>query len=173
MRSSQHLSRLGVIVATTVLLAACASTLPAQHKPQVKYQTTKTPANKVNLSPTPAPLPTMASRDGLQDIRWNIQQINGRQANYFVQYPSLMLQSQTQRIFGHTGCNAIFGEYRFNPSNQTMQIRAGAEHQACDNALAQEAELMDVLSRVAGYSVQANNLVLFDANRNVLLRANY
>lgn len=175
MSMSSMMWRFSAVVLTATALVACSTPSQQPQKPQVKYQSKpqNRAADGTKLSPTPAPLPVIRSQDGFQDLRWTIQEINGRRAQFFTQYPSLLLQSQNQRIFGHTGCNAIFGQYQVNTANQNISFKANAEHLACDNALAQEAELMEALSRISHYQIQGKNMTLFDKSNHVLIRANY
>ena len=46
-----------------------------------------------------------------------------------------------------------------------------ADHQVCDRALVQEANLMDALQRIVSFKRQGNELLLFDKEQNVLIVA--
>lgn len=115
-----------------------------------------------------AHVPIIRSRDGIQDIRWTISKINGRSAQFFVNQPHLILQSTVQQVSGNTGCNAISGTYQL--MGTLFKMKAIADHQSCDNALAQEADLMDALSRVQSLTLQGNTLNLLDVNREILVQ---
>lgn len=108
------------------------------------------------------PLKVIRSTDGLQDITWNIQQINGQKARFYGQNPSLKLNSQLGVIQGHTGCNEIRGRYVLEPAQKRLTLDAKAGHYSCDQALAQEAELAEALYSVHRYQVNAQQLLLLD-----------
>lgn len=111
------------------------------------------------------------SKDGIQDVKWTIKSIKSKKALYFNQMPSVLLQSNVQRVIGNTGCNSIYGSYQIDVSKRTIQFKTSAGHQSCDNALAQEAELMDAFARVQYFAVQNKNITFYDANRQVLITA--
>lgn len=157
--------RLGYMILLSVvgILGACQS----QPKPVKKVMYQNIPVQKIK----PIALPVVKSLDGVQDVRWTLTQIKNRKALFFNQTPNLLLQSINQRILGHTGCNTLFGTYQLDVGKQTLQFKANAGHQACDSALAQEAELMDALARITSFTVQGNSMIFYDANKQVLLQA--
>ncbi|MFI7817418.1 META domain-containing protein, partial [Acinetobacter baumannii] len=85
-----------LFIAISLVLAACQSTpQPNNHKGQVKpTHRVQTPVVKKKVSP-----------DGVQDIDWQITQINGHKAKFFNQWPTLSLNSTVKTVTGHTGCN--------------------------------------------------------------------
>jgi heat shock protein HslJ len=117
------------------------------------------------------PLKLTQSTDGLQDIAWQIQQINGQNARFYGQTPSLKLNSQFKRIEGHTGCNQIQGRYELNHSQKSLTLDAKAGHYSCDKALAQEAELADALQNVRRFQLNQRQLILLDARGRTLISA--
>ena len=125
-------------------------------------------------TPTPKssnekPLKVIKTSDGLQNISWKMISVNGKKAQFFFQQPSLMLNSQSQRVQGHTGCNAIFGDYRLNSQTQQLSMTVKATHQSCDHALAQEADLLQGLMAVQRYQFSGNSLNLLDGQGNILI----
>lgn len=146
-----------------ILLAACQSQPTANSKKQ-GITTTKA-TQKV------AALPVIQSKDGVQDIRWTLSLIKNKKALFFNQMPNLLLQSNNQRVFGHTGCNTLYGSYQIDAAKQTIRFQTKAGHQACDNALAQEAELLDALARVTTFKLQGQQIYFYDAQRQMLLQA--
>ena len=115
------------------------------------------------------PLKVIKSSDGVQNIRWKIVSVNGKKAQFFFQQPSLMLNPQSQRMQGNTGCNAMFGEYRLNSQTQQLSMTVKANHQSCDGALAQEADLLQSLMAVQRYQLSGNSLNLLDAQGRTLI----
>lgn len=170
----------GVILLPLVLSACQSSPQPRYPAPQVIYQprvAQPAPRYQGNVrfpqvsrqQPPAMTLPIVRSQDGLQDMRWTISSVNGRAAQFFVQSPYLLLQSSSKRLMGNTGCNAIRGSYQLN--GQQISIQAEADHQPCDNALAQEADVMDALSRVKSLRVSNGQLMLLDATQQVVIQA--
>ncbi|TXJ06751.1 MAG: META domain-containing protein [Acinetobacter sp.] len=161
---NNKMQKYAILMVLMGLFAACQS----QPQPVKKVASPTVPAR--NTVPV-VPLAVMQSRDGIQDIRWTVTYIQHRKAMFFNQTPSLLLQSNHNRVLGHTGCNALYGSYQIDVAKQSLKLNTHAGHQACDNALAQEATLMDVLSRVAFFSLQRNSIILYDADRQILLQA--
>ncbi len=111
------------------------------------------------------------SADGIQDIDWQITQISGHKAKFFNQWPILSLNSAVKTVSGHTGCNAVFGRYTFNFSQQKLDMQVNAGHSSCDGALAQEAELVDALQRIQRFQLVGNTLYLLDQSGQRLIQA--
>lgn len=157
------------LLMATVLLAACQSSPPPQSGS--KQGVTKQHSANTSLQIRTQNVPVITSKDGIQDIKWTITSVKSKKALYFNQMPSVLLQSSVQRVIGNTGCNSIYGSYQIDPTKRTIQFKTNAGHQSCDNALAQEAELMDALARVHYFTVQKKNITFYDANRQVLITA--
>lgn len=152
------LLKINAFLCAGLVLAAC------QSKPQPSKTVTSAKASQER------PLKVMRSTDGVQDIAWNIKQINGKTARFYGQNPSLKLNSQLGVIQGHTGCNEIRGRYVLEPAQKRLTLDAKAGHYSCDQALAQEAELAEALYSVRRYQVNAQQLLLLDERgRTVLL----
>lgn len=115
-------------------------------------------------------LQPVSSLDGLSGIRWQITEIAGQKARFFQQQPYLLLNPQSKRLQGNTGCNSIFGQYQIQ-NNQALSLQANASHDSCDHALAQEADLMQVLQQVSRYQLSGKHLNLYDAQGRVVLVA--
>jgi len=149
-------------IAISLVLAACQST-PQQNiskgptKPTHRVQT---PVVKKKVSP-----------DGVQDIDWQITQINNHKAKFFNQWPTLSLNSAVKTVTGHTGCNRIFGRYTFDFNQKKLDLQVNAGHSSCNGALAQEAELVDSLQRVQKFQIIGNTLYLLDQNGQRLIQA--
>lgn len=111
------------------------------------------------------------SADGIQDIDWQITQISGHKAKFFTQWPTLSLNSAIKTVSGHTGCNAVFGRYTFDFSQQKLDMQVNAGHLSCDGALAQEAELVDALQRIQRFQLVGNTLYLLDQSGQRLIQA--
>lgn len=159
-----------VFLAITILsstLLACQSSPPTTLSQQSKAKTGFT-----TIEVTRRSAPVIKSKDGVQDIPWTITQVKYKKALFFNQMPSLTLQSASQRITGSTGCNSIYGQYNINVSAKTLTLDGNAGHQTCNNALAQEADLMDALKRVSSFELQGKSTIKFyDANRQLLIQA--
>ena len=81
------------------------------------------------------------------------------------------MNSAVQTVQGNTGCNMIYGRYTYNFALQQLDLDVRAGHQSCDGALAQEAELMDVLQRVKRFKLQGNQILLLDQSGQILVQA--
>ena len=117
------------------------------------------------------PMQVRKSSDGVQDIEWQIMTIQNRRALFFNQYPSFLLNSVTKTVSGHTGCNAIYGRYTYDFAQQKLDFDVMAGHDSCPKALAQEADLMDLIQRVERFQFDGANLYLLDAKGQRLIQA--
>ncbi|MFU8925948.1 META domain-containing protein [Acinetobacter puyangensis] len=157
------------LIGMAVLMTACQSHSPTQSASKNKGSGQK--ATNTPLQLNTQSIPVIKSKDGIQDIKWMIKSVKSKKALYFNQMPSVLLQSNVQRVIGNTGCNSIYGSYQIDVSKKTIQFKTNAGHQSCDNALAQEAELMDAFARVQYFSVQNKRITFYDVNRQVLITA--
>ncbi|QER38720.1 META domain-containing protein [Acinetobacter suaedae] len=150
-----------LIFSTVLMVAAC------QSQPQ-KVQ-------KNTLQPKPAntlpPMQVRKSSDGVQDVDWQITTIQNKRALFFNQYPSFTLNSVSKSVSGHTGCNNIYGRYRYDFAQRKLDFDVRAGHYSCNKALAQEADLMDALQRVERFQYDGTNLYLLDARGQRLIQA--
>lgn len=154
---------IAAVLSLASLLSACQST---QAPPQKQQHNTKHTANHaVKSTETPR------STDGVQDITWQITHIQQKRANFFNQLPAIRLNSTLNTVNGHTGCNPVFGRYLYNFSQSRLSFDVKADHQVCDRALVQEANLMDALQRIVSFKRQGNELLLLDKEQNVLIVA--
>ena len=122
--------------------------------------------NNVGSSPVVSSQPIA----GVTDIMWDVVSIKSKNPQTFINRPYLYLQAAAQRIGGSTGCNALNGSYQSIGQNN-LKIQALAGHMSCADSLAQEADIMDTLGRVATYQLQQNMLYLYDAQGGLLMTA--
>lgn len=163
------LVRVAVVVGMVASLMGCQSSSSTQ-----KTQTSQYPKSSGShgvRTPDKKLIAVTQSRDGVQDVLWNITRIGNKKALYFQSSPSILLQSKQNLIVGNTGCNVLSGRYSIQFSQAELQLHARAGHLSCDNALAQEADLMDALQRIRYFSVQHKKIHLLDANRKILIQA--
>lgn len=105
----------------------------------------------------------------LVNTKWNITKIHQHSALAFNNQPYLYLLQQSNQVMGSTGCNQLTGSYHLKPSGIEFDTKAGYEY--CENALAQEAELMDGLARVRRYQMSQNTLTFYDAQGLIVIQA--
>lgn len=110
-------------------------------------------------------------QDGVQDIHWEIVQIQGQKAKFFAQTPYLSFRSQFKQIQGSTGCNTLSGKYQIETAKRQLDMNAQAGHGSCDNALAQEADLLDVLQATTQFQLSGKFLYLKNRQGQTLLQA--
>ena len=150
-----------LILSCALLLTSC------QSQPT---QITKNSLHPKRVSELP-PMQVRKSSDGVQDIEWQIMTVQNRRALFFNQYPSFLLNSVTKTVSGHTGCNAIYGRYTYDFAQQKLDFDVMAGHDSCPKALAQEADLMDLIQRVERFQFDGANLYLLDAKGQRLIQA--
>ena len=154
----------------TAFLLTASQSAPQQSKSKSQAtKTTNTGLTRLEISRRAVPI--IKSKDGVQDIPWTITQVKYKKALYFNQMPNILLQSNSQRLVGSTGCNGLFGTYQINVPNRTLSIDASAGYETCNNALAQEADLMDALKRVEKFEINAQGIRFYDANRQIVIQA--
>ena len=162
-----HLNyKLPSVLALSLFIMACQSTPAPQKKPTT---TTKTASTTTQV--TTRQVPVIQSKDGVQDLRWNIKTIKGKKGLFFNETPYLRLTSNNQRVQAHTGCNPVFGTYQFNLQQKTVHFDVKAGHSSCDNALAQEAELLEAFADVRYFQVNGATMQLLNQQRQVLIQA--
>lgn len=165
-----------VLLSSSLAITACQSTSTQKIVTQKISTSTATPARSTSHQSTASttayrPLAVKnAGIPGLTDFRWDLVSINSKNPQPFINRPYLFLQSAAKTISGSTGCNALTGNYQI-AEPQALKIQALAGHMACEDALAQEAEIMDVLGRVTRYQLQQNMLYLYDQNGALLMTA--
>lgn len=150
-----------LIISTALVISAC------QSQPQTTQSKTLQP-KRVNQLPT---LQVRKSTDGVQDVTWQITHIHNKRALFFNQYPNFALNSATNLVSGHTGCNNIYGSYQYDLSQRKISFDVRAQHLSCDKALAQEADLMDAMQRIERFQIEGTNLYLLDAKGQRLIQA--
>lgn len=149
-----------LIVSSCVVLSACQTT------PQQKNQ------NKVTVQGKEQPLKTVRlSRDGVQDLRWEMIEIKQKKAATFVQQPSLRLNANSGQVTGSTGCNALVGKYKIDTTRKSLDFNVKAGFQSCTAALAQEANLMEVLQDVTRFELKGKQLWLYDRSGRIVIKA--
>lgn len=129
-------------------------------------QSSPPPVQKNTLQPKPVtqlpPMQVHKTGDGVQDIEWQISMIDNRKTLFFNQYPSFKLNSVSKSVSGHTGCNSLYGRYKYEVAQQKLDFDVMAGHESCHKALAQEADLMDTLQRVERFQLEGTTLYLLD-----------
>lgn len=150
-----------LILSTVLLVAAC------QSQPTKVQKNTLQPKRVTQ----PPAMQVRKSTDGIQDVEWQISMIQNKRAMFFNQYPSFLLNSTTKMISGHTGCNHLYGRYKYEFALQKIDFDAMAGHNSCDKALAQEADLMDAIQRIERFQIDGTNLYLIDAKGQRLIQA--
>lgn len=143
-----------------ILLSAC----------QSNSQLSNTTAGAKSAS-AERPLQVNRSLDGIQDVRWEITQIQGQKAKYFHNQPYLQFSSAQKQIRGNTGCNELTGTYVMDTGRSSVKMNARAGYFSCDTALVQEAMLMDSLEDTVRFQVNGKQLTLQDKRGEILLRA--
>ncbi len=154
-------------ISGSAVIFLCAVVLSACQNSAQKIE----PVTKVSVQPAARPLQVMRSPDGIQNVRWELTQIQGEKAKFFHSQPYLLFNMQLKQIKGNTGCNALSGRYEMNVERQTLNIEARAGYFSCDAALAQEAVLMDTLGQAASFQVKGNQLILRNSKGQILLQA--
>lgn len=120
-------------------------------------------STRVQKGSTERPLHVIRSFDGVQNKNWRIVELLGQPPRFFVQQPSLYLNAQHFRVQGNTGCNALWGSYQVNTQTKQISLEAKAGHQSCDQALPQEANLMDALFQIRRFELQGTQIWFFNA----------
>ncbi len=106
---------------------------------------------------------------GLQRIYWRIDQVQRQPAQRFVDEPWLVLWPDG-RLEGSSGCNTLSGSHQISGANG-LTLKANVTRNNCGNALAQEAALIDGFDQVRSYRIEQRQLLLLDAQGQVLFRA--
>lgn len=129
-----------------------------------------TVTTKSSIATTERPLVVKRVSDGVQDIQWDIIQIEGKKAQFFHNTPYLMLNSQFQQIQGNTGCNSIGGNYVIDTVKHRLDLNARSGYFSCDSALAREAELSDALQAITQFQINGKTMSLLNSRGQMLIQ---
>ena len=151
-----------LMLGVATLLVACQSSAP-----QKTHTTTLHPKHRQQ----PPTMQMRKSSDGVQDIAWQIVSIQNKKGLFFNQYPSFTLNAAAKTVSGSTGCNIIYGRYRYEFAQQNIDFDVMVGHDSCPKALAQEADLMDALQRIERFQLDGTNLYLLDKSGRRLIQA--
>lgn len=161
--------RFSIFFSASIVLAACQSQ-PAKPVKPIAQQTQRT-VPVVTTQVTTRQVAVVKSKDGVQDIRWALKQVKFKPVQFFNEMPYFTLNSITKRVQAHTGCNPTFGTYQLDVNNKMLKFEVNAGHMMCDNALAQEADLMDAFARARYFQINGKTMQIFDQNRQILMQA--
>lgn len=154
-----------VMIVSGMVLMGCQTTpVTLQQGQKITAQTAVTPLEK------PLLVKHIVDKSGLADVMWEFVSLNSKAPQVFINKPYLYLKALTGTITGSTGCNLIDGQFNVSPLNN-VKLDAKAGHENCGEALAQEADIMDALSRARTYQIQDNMLYFYDQQGIILLTA--
>lgn len=107
----------------------------------------------------------------LLDTYWVLTQLNGAPVTIAANQrePSLVLHTAQQRVAGFSGCNRIGGSYALKGAQLTFGQMLGTM-MACTDGMELEQAFLEVLPRVATYSISGVHLELKNAAGAVLAR---
>lgn len=125
--------------------------------------------SKQQISSGERPLNVIRSQDGIQNLRLKIIEINGQKAKFFQQEPYIELKPNQKLLSGNTGCNLLFGKYSLNTQLSRIDLDARAGYQRCDDALAQEAELISILNEIQSYKLVGNRIQFLNVRGQTVL----
>ena len=131
-------------------------------------QSNSAPKN-VKATSNERPLNVIRSHDGVQNLRWKILEIEGRKLRFFQQEPYIQFNANLLRVEGSTGCNVLFGKYRLNTQTTKIDLDVKAGYQSCNDALAQEAELMTALNEIQSYKLVGNRIQFYNDRGQMIL----
>ena len=83
--------------------------------------------------------------------------------------PSLLLQSDGQRLTGSGGCNRMTGSYQLNGQSITFG-KVASTMMACVDGMEQEAAFFKALDQTRSWKVQGDALELLDASATTIAR---
>ena len=160
--------KLGVFSALVIFISGCQSS----PQPASKVASTRTvQTGGLTTQVTTRQIPVIKSKDGVQDVRWQLIQIQSKPAQFFNETPYLLFNSSNQRVQAHTGCNPVYGTYTVNVQIQMIKLDVTSGYMSCDNALAQEADLMDAFARAKNFKISGKRMQILDQNKKVILEA--
>ncbi|MBV61437.1 META domain-containing protein [Abyssibacter profundi] len=92
---------------------------------------------------------------------WVLVSLGGQPVDPDVQPATLVMETGTQRMYGHAGCNRMSGEY--SRDNDSLAFsRLVTTKMACAKGMAQEQQFLQALAATQGHRVEAGRLVLLN-----------
>ena len=110
---------------------------------------------------------TMAT---LEDTLWSLHTLNGREAGAGAdgRRVDLMLESESGRAAGFSGCNRYTGGYTIEEGEDgTARLRFGpaaGTMMACPEGMELEREYLQTMGRVSGYRLRGEDLELLEGD---------
>lgn len=106
---------------------------------------------------------------GLSDHTWQLKQLNGKAiaVEDGQKKPTLSFDSKAQKIAGLGGCNRFFASYEKNQKQLSFGM-IGATMMMCNKGMALEQQYLAALAKVDHFDVKADQLYLYDKNKQVL-----
>lgn len=110
-----------------------------------------------------------AQRSGLAGIQWTLTHANGDEVTSALAY--FEIEPGTKRFSGSTGCNRMFGTVNFTERKLSFSA-IGMTRKMCKLAAGSvpEAEFVKALEKAARYSVNGNDLRVFDRRGRTVLK---
>lgn len=94
---------------------------------------------------------------------WVLVSLAGQPVDPGVQPATLVLDTGTERAYGHAGCNRLSGEYSREDTSLTF-ARLVTTKMACAKGMAQEQGFLRALAATQSHRIEAGRLVLLDAS---------
>lgn len=114
--------------------------------------------------------PAKADPLKLMGRSWLLQDIEG--AGALAEPKALLVFAANGRFRGHTGCNAMMGQVRLSGDTISIPGPVGTTRMACadDGAADQERRYTETLTRAARWGIEAEKLLIYDANNKPILQ---
>lgn len=102
---------------------------------------------------------------------WELKEIAGStlKTPNLNEIPYLSFSEHDKSISGHTGCNRLAGSFHYSPAGELVFAQAAATKIFCDN-VSDEQALLQNLSNVKSFEIQDHDLLLYDAEKAVILK---
>ncbi len=110
-----------------------------------------------------------AQRSDLAGIQWTLTHANGKEVTSALAY--FEIEPGSKRFSGSTGCNRMFGTVNFTERKLAFSA-IGMTRKMCKLAAGSmpEADFVKALEKAARYSVNGNNLNVFDRRGRTILK---
>jgi len=115
--------------------------------------------------------PAARSDRPLTDTQWRLVELHGGPVKKVGEQPppSLLLQSDGQRLTGSGGCNRMTGSYQLNGQSITFG-KVASTMMACVDGMEQETAFFKALDQTRAWKVQGDALELLDASATTIAR---
>ncbi|AUC84661.1 heat-shock protein [Polaribacter sp. ALD11] len=107
----------------------------------------------------------------IENIKWTMNSLEGKSTNVSGQNGQAIyftLDSKTNRISGHAGCNTFMGTYQLEDNNQISFSKLALTRMMCPDVKINESQIINIFELVDNFTIKNGKLILNKAKMTPL-----